>query len=57
MATIDVINPATAETIDSVPSMTADEVDEVVENAKRALPEWLDATPASAPPCCSLSPT
>jgi 1-pyrroline dehydrogenase len=45
MATIDVINPATAETIDSVPSMTADEVDEVVENAKRALPEWLDATP------------
>jgi 1-pyrroline dehydrogenase len=25
--------------------MTADEVDEVVENAKRALPEWLDATP------------
>ncbi len=46
MATIDVINPATAETIDSVPSMTAAEVDEVVENAKRALPEWLDATPA-----------
>ena len=46
MATIDVINPSTAETIDSVPSMTADEVDEVVEKAKRALPEWLDATPA-----------
>jgi 1-pyrroline dehydrogenase len=46
MATIDVINPATAETIDSVPSMTADEVDEVVAKAKRALPEWLDATPA-----------
>jgi aminobutyraldehyde dehydrogenase len=45
VATIDVINPATAETIDSVPSMTADEVDEVVERAKRALPEWLDATP------------
>jgi 1-pyrroline dehydrogenase len=45
MATIDVINPSTAEKIDSVPSMTADEVDEVVENAKRALPEWLDATP------------
>ena len=45
MATIDVFNPATAETIDSVPSMTADEVDEVVEKAKRALPEWLDATP------------
>ena len=46
MATIDVINPATAETIDSVPSMSAAEVDEVVANAKRALPEWLDATPA-----------
>jgi 1-pyrroline dehydrogenase len=46
MATIDVINPSTAETIDSVPSMTAEEVDQVVENAKRALPEWLDATPA-----------
>ncbi len=45
MATIDVINPATAETIDSVPNMTAEEVDEVVETAKQALPEWLDATP------------
>jgi 1-pyrroline dehydrogenase len=45
VATIDVFNPATAETIDSVPSMTADEVDDVVEKAKRALPEWLDATP------------
>jgi 1-pyrroline dehydrogenase len=45
MATIDVINPATAETIGAVPNMTADEVDEVVERAKKALPEWLDATP------------
>jgi len=45
LATLDVINPATAETIDSVPNMTADEVDEVVEVAKEALPEWLDATP------------
>ena len=45
MATIDVINPATAETIDSVPSMSAEEVDEVVEQAKQALPGWLDATP------------
>jgi 1-pyrroline dehydrogenase len=45
MSTIDVINPATAETIDSVPNMTADEVDEAVEWAKQALPEWLDATP------------
>ena len=45
MATIEVINPATAETIDSVPNMTAEEVDEVVEQAKQALPGWLDATP------------
>jgi 1-pyrroline dehydrogenase len=45
MATMDVINPATAETIDSVPNMTADEVDAVVARAKQALPEWLDATP------------
>jgi 1-pyrroline dehydrogenase len=45
MATLDVINPATAETIDSVPNMTAEEVDAVVERAKKALPEWLDATP------------
>src|SRR3954471_23343768 len=45
MATIDVINPATADTIGSVPNMSAEEVDEVVERAKRALPEWLDATP------------
>ena len=45
MATIDVINPATAETIDTVPNMTADEVDAVVERAKQALPEWLNATP------------
>ena len=45
MATIDVINPATAQTIGAVPNMTADEVDAVVERAKQALPEWLDATP------------
>src|SRR5882757_8496705 len=45
MATIDVINPATAKTIASVPNMTAEEVDEVVGRAKKALPEWLDATP------------
>jgi 1-pyrroline dehydrogenase len=42
---IDVINPATAEKIGSVPNMSAAEVDEVVERAKQALPEWLDATP------------
>src|SRR6516225_5488189 len=44
-ATLDVINPATAESIAQVPNMNADEVDSVVEQAKAALPEWLDATP------------
>src|SRR5918911_2082345 len=42
---LDVLNPATGETIAQVPNMSADEVDEVVERAKKALPEWLDATP------------
>src|SRR3954471_566739 len=45
MATLDVLNPATGETISQVPNMTADEVDEAVERARQALPEWLDATP------------
>ncbi len=45
MAALDVINPATAETIGQVPNMSAEEVDEVVERGKQALPEWLDATP------------
>ena len=45
MAALDVINPATAETIAQVPNMSAEEVDEVVARAKQALPEWLDATP------------
>jgi 1-pyrroline dehydrogenase len=45
MAALDVLNPATGETISQVPNMTADEVDEVVERAKQALPEWFDATP------------
>ncbi len=43
--TLDVLNPATGETIAQVPNMSADEVDEAVERAKKALPEWLDATP------------
>jgi 1-pyrroline dehydrogenase len=45
MTALDVLNPATGETISQVPNMSADEVDEVVERAKQALPEWLDATP------------
>src|SRR3989475_986442 len=43
--TLDVLNPATGESIAHVPKMSADEVDEAVERAKQALPEWLDATP------------
>jgi aminobutyraldehyde dehydrogenase len=45
MAALDVLNPATGETISQVPNMSADEVDEVVASARKALPEWLDATP------------
>jgi 1-pyrroline dehydrogenase len=43
--TLEVVNPATGETIEQVPNMSAEEVDEAVERARRALPEWLDATP------------
>ncbi|HZT91873.1 MAG TPA: gamma-aminobutyraldehyde dehydrogenase [Gaiellaceae bacterium] len=42
---LEVVNPATGETIESVPNMSAEEVEEVVERAKQALPGWLDATP------------
>jgi acyl-CoA reductase-like NAD-dependent aldehyde dehydrogenase len=44
-STLDVLNPATGDVIEQVPNMSADEVDEAVERAKKALPEWLDATP------------
>src|SRR5213078_2064415 len=44
-ALLDVVNPATGERIAAVPNMSAEEVDAVVERAKAALPEWLDATP------------
>jgi 1-pyrroline dehydrogenase len=43
--TLEVVNPATGETIEQVPNMSAEEVDEAVDRARRALPEWLDATP------------
>src|SRR5437764_5387841 len=43
--TLDVLNPATGESIAQVPNMSAEEVDEAGEGAKQALPEWLDATP------------
>jgi 1-pyrroline dehydrogenase len=45
MATLDVINPATGESIAHVPNHTAEDVDAAVERAKAALPDWLDATP------------
>jgi acyl-CoA reductase-like NAD-dependent aldehyde dehydrogenase len=44
--TTEVLNPATGETIAEVPSCTAADVDAAVEAAGKALPEWLDATPA-----------
>src|SRR5206468_12019655 len=43
--TMEVLNPATGETIAEVPRCGAEDVDRAVEAAKRALPEWLDATP------------
>src|SRR5437667_11991584 len=43
--TLEVLNPATGESIANVPNMSAEAVDEAVERAKQALPEWLDATP------------
>src|ERR671939_1415463 len=44
--TMEVLNPATGETIAEVPRGTADDVDRAVDAAKRALPEWLETTPA-----------
>ena len=44
--TMEVLNPATGETIAEVPACTAADVDAAVEAARKALPEWLDATPA-----------
>src|SRR5438034_10396438 len=44
--TLDVLNPATGESIAQVPNMSAEEVDETVDRAREALPGWLDSTPA-----------
>ncbi|MFL6010517.1 MAG: gamma-aminobutyraldehyde dehydrogenase [Gaiellaceae bacterium] len=44
--TMEVLNPATGEAIAEVPSATAEDVDRAVQAAKRALPEWLETTPA-----------
>src|SRR5213083_3082639 len=43
--TMEVINPATGETVAEVPSGTQADVDRAVEAAKKALPEWLETTP------------
>jgi 1-pyrroline dehydrogenase len=43
--TMEVINPATGETIAEVPRGSAEDVGRAVEAAKRALPEWLETTP------------
>src|SRR5438067_218011 len=42
---MEVLNPATGETIAEVPSSTAKDVDRAVAAAKEALPEWLETTP------------
>jgi 1-pyrroline dehydrogenase len=44
--TMDVINPATEETIASVPRCDRADVDAAVAAAKAALPAWLDSTPS-----------
>jgi 1-pyrroline dehydrogenase len=42
---MEVLNPATGETIADVPRASAEDVDRAVQAAKRALPEWLETTP------------
>ena len=44
--TMEVLNPATGETIAEVPNASAEDVDRAVQAAKQALPEWLETTPA-----------
>ncbi|CAN5144946.1 hypothetical protein BH18ACT12_BH18ACT12_13420 [soil metagenome] len=43
--TMEVLNPATGETIAEVPAAGAEDVDRAVQAAKKALPEWLETTP------------
>src|SRR5213595_4134038 len=43
--TMEVVNPATGETIAEVPRGTAEDVGRAVEAATKALPEWLETTP------------
>jgi 1-pyrroline dehydrogenase len=44
--TMEVLNPATEETIAVVPRCSAEDVDAAVAAAKAALPAWLDTTPS-----------
>ncbi|MGH3024696.1 MAG: gamma-aminobutyraldehyde dehydrogenase [Gaiellaceae bacterium] len=43
--TMEVLNPATGDTIAEVPASTAEDADRAVQAAAAALPEWLDSTP------------
>jgi 1-pyrroline dehydrogenase len=43
--TMEVINPATGETIGEVPRCSAEDVDRAVAAASKALPDWLESTP------------
>jgi 1-pyrroline dehydrogenase len=43
--TMEVLNPATGETIAEVPRSSAEDVDRAVQSAKKALPDWLETTP------------
>ena len=43
--TMEVLNPATGETIAEVPLASAEDVDRAVQAAKKALVEWLETTP------------
>jgi 1-pyrroline dehydrogenase len=43
--TMEVLNPATGETIADVPKCSAEDVDRAVAAARAALPDWLDTTP------------
>src|SRR5256885_12410116 len=42
---MEVLNPATGDTIAEVPRASAEDVDRAVQAAKKALPEWLETTP------------
>src|SRR5205809_1718526 len=43
--TMQVLNPATGDTIAEVPNSSAEDVDRAVQAAKKALTEWLETTP------------